>query len=67
MTTRKTKHIDIRYHFITELVNNKAVEIQYCPVEDMLANVLTKLNLSTALHITHAGRMLSGTYEPLPI
>ena len=31
ITSGKTKHIDIRYHFIRELVKGRTVEVQYCP------------------------------------
>ena len=35
-----TKHIDIMYHYIREQVNNRKVELNYCPAEDMIADVL---------------------------
>jgi hypothetical protein len=65
MATGKTKHIDIHYHFIGDMVNNKTVEVQYCPVEGMLTNALIKFRLFTALHLRHVRMMPSGTYEPL--
>ena len=37
----RTKHIGIKYHYIREQVNNKKVELKYCP-KDMIADVLTK-------------------------
>jgi hypothetical protein len=63
MTTGKTKHIDIRYHFIRDLVKNGEVVIEYCPTGDMVAGALTKFSLPTALHLKHVGRMLSDTYS----
>ncbi len=66
MTTGKTKHIDIRYRFIREVVKNKAVTLEYCPATDMLADVLTKFSLPTSLHLKHVSRMLSGTYHGPP-
>ena len=39
---RWTKHIDTRYNFIRDLVNNNVIQIQYCPSELMIADVLTK-------------------------
>ena len=63
MTTGKSKHIDVRYHFIREVVKSKAVVVrEYCPTTDMLADVLTKFSLPTALHLKHVSRMLNGTY-----
>lgn len=38
----RTKHIDIRYHFVREAILNKTVQLQYCPTEFMLADILTK-------------------------
>ena len=38
----RTKHIDIRHHFIREMVENKEVEIVYCGTDDMVADILTK-------------------------
>ena len=37
-----TKHIDIRYHFIHETVAHNTVKIQYCPTDQMIANIFTK-------------------------
>ena len=39
---RKTKHIDIRYHFIRDQVEKGFVTIKYCASADMLADILTK-------------------------
>eukprot|EP00733_Pompholyxophrys_punicea_P000254 Pompholyxophrys_punicea_v1_NODE_55_length_4195_cov_3.523671.p1 type:complete len:835 gc:universal NODE_55_length_4195_cov_3.523671:1568-4072(+) len=39
---QRTKHIDVRYHFIREAVNKKAVTLQYCTTEENLADILTK-------------------------
>ena len=38
----RTKHIFIKYHFIREQVEKKAVELKYCPTEEMVADMLTK-------------------------
>ena len=38
----RSKHIDVRYHYVREQVQKKAVEIQYCPTEDMIADIMTK-------------------------
>lgn len=39
---KRTKHIDIRFHFIRERVASGEVEIQYISTEHQLADVLTK-------------------------
>ena len=38
----RTKHIDIRYHFIRFVVQNGSITLIYCPTEDMIADTLTK-------------------------
>jgi hypothetical protein len=36
----RTKHIDIRYHFIRQVVASGAIAITYCPTDDMTADML---------------------------
>ena len=38
----RTKHIDIRYHYIREAVQEQTIELKYCPTNEMLADILTK-------------------------
>jgi hypothetical protein len=38
----RTKYIDIRYHFIMELVEQQMVLIEYVPTQKQLANIFTK-------------------------
>ena len=38
----KTKHIDIRYHFIRNHVMKGDVEIYFIPTDDQLADIFTK-------------------------
>jgi|ERR1700722_2650922 len=38
----RTKHIDIRYHFIRFVVANQSIKLIYCPTDDMTADTLTK-------------------------
>jgi len=38
----RTKHIDIRYHFIRQVAHNGALVLTYCPSKDMTADTLTK-------------------------
>lgn len=38
----RTKHIDIRYHFLRDNVNNKLINFMYCKGSEMVADILTK-------------------------
>jgi hypothetical protein len=38
----RTKHIDIRYHFIRDIINKRLIDLRYCPTEDMAADIFTK-------------------------
>jgi transposase InsO family protein len=38
----RTKHIDVRYHYIREQVEGGTFTVEYCPTKDMLADMLTK-------------------------
>jgi hypothetical protein len=39
---RRTKHIDVRYHYIRQLITHGKATIAYLPTEDMVADILTK-------------------------
>ena len=40
--SRQSKHIDIQYHFIHDMVQKGAVKIQYISTDDQIADVHTK-------------------------
>uniref|UniRef100_A0A1E1WHS9 Reverse transcriptase Ty1/copia-type domain-containing protein n=1 Tax=Pectinophora gossypiella TaxID=13191 RepID=A0A1E1WHS9_PECGO len=39
---KRSKHIDIRYNFIREVISNNKVETKYLPTSSMPADLLTK-------------------------
>ena len=39
---KRSRHLDIRYFFITDQVNQGNMEIQYCPTDLMTADYMTK-------------------------
>ena len=41
-SSKKTRHLDIRYYFVTDNVKKGAVQIRYCPTGDMTADFFTK-------------------------
>jgi hypothetical protein len=40
--SERTKHIDIKYHFVTDEVSSGRVRLQWIPTDQQLADVLTK-------------------------
>jgi reverse transcriptase-like protein len=55
----RTKHIDIRYHFIRYIIEAGTIKLVYCPTSDMTADTLTKAlpsvkakHFATALGLT---------------
>jgi len=41
-STKRTRHLDIRYYFVTDRVRAKELSITYCPTGDMWADIHTK-------------------------
>ena len=39
---RRSKHIDVRYKFICEKVNEGTINITYCPTEIQIADIFTQ-------------------------
>ena len=42
MFHEKSKHIEIKYHYIRDMVQRGAVKLQYVATDDRIADVLTK-------------------------
>ena len=43
LTSQRTKHIDIKYHFIREAIVDGIIKLQYIPTAEQLADILTKI------------------------
>jgi hypothetical protein len=52
----RTKHIDVKWHFIRAYVENGTVNITYIPTANMVADILTKA-LPKERHWQHAQNM----------
>ena len=39
---KRTKHIDTKFHYIRELVNNGEIVLQHCRTQEQVADILTK-------------------------
>ena len=42
LNSARTKHIDVRFHFIRELVRSKTISVKYVPTKEQHAHILTK-------------------------
>ena len=38
----RSKHIDIRFHFLRDLTRDKIVELSYCNSQEQVADIMTK-------------------------
>ena len=41
-SSKRTRHINIRYYFVTDRINNGEVIVEYCPTKIMIADFFTK-------------------------
>jgi hypothetical protein len=48
----KSNHIEIKYHYIQDMVQRKEVLVQYLLTDDHVADVLTKLGRSSSTSVT---------------
>ena len=39
---KRTKHINIKFHFVREKIQDKTIELKYCPTHEMVADIFTK-------------------------
>ena len=39
---KRTKHIDTKFHYIRELVNNGEIVLEHCRTQEQFADILTK-------------------------
>ena len=39
---KRTRHINIRYFFITDQINKKNVTVRYCPTDELMADFMSK-------------------------
>ena len=42
VTRKRTKHVEIHMHYIRELVHDKTIVLQYCPIDEKIADIFTK-------------------------
>ena len=52
----RTKHIDTCFHFIRWIVEDSKLRLIYCPTEEMVADIFTKVLVS--MKVKHFAREL---------
>jgi kynurenine formamidase len=63
LVSEKTKHIDMKYHFVKDHVQLGTIKLRYLPTGDMVADMLTKPLPGPAL-VKHRSAIL-GTSGPM--
>ena len=61
-----TRHIRIKYFFITDKVKGKELQILHCPTDQMTADFYTK-PLQGSLFLNHRNTMLGIEHEQIPL
>ena len=53
----RTKHIDIHFHFIRQVILDNIITLIYCPTDDMAADILTKSlpKWKVSTHVSNLG------------
>jgi hypothetical protein len=54
----RTKHIDIRHHFLQQHINDKIIVLSWVESKNQLADIFTK-SLSSELFSTHRAKLIS--------
>ncbi len=43
-SSKRTKHINIRYYFVTDRISKQDLTVEWCPTGDMIGDYMTKPN-----------------------
>ena len=57
-TSKRTKHVDIRCHFVREYIEDGIIKIIFVKSADNDSDVMTK-NLNKELHYKHCGKFMN--------
>jgi len=62
-SSKRTRHIDVRYYYIADCVAGKEVEVKYCPAGEMLADSFTK-PLQGSLFVKFHDLIMNSVIDP---
>ena len=54
VTKQRTKHVEIHMHYIRELVHDKTIILQYCRIDEQIADIFTKRFLEKKFTYLHS-------------
>jgi hypothetical protein len=57
--SRRSKHIEIRYHYTRDKIGDQTIQLVYCPTDQMVADAFTKA-LSPEPFVRHRDKILAG-------
>ena len=61
-STKRMKHMDIRYFYVGDHIQNKTLSLQHCPTKEMLADYFTK-PLQGSLFIRLRNHIMGAEFE----
>ena len=62
LSTKRTKHMDIRYFYVGDHIQNKTLSLRHCPTKEMLADYFTK-PLQGSLFIRLRNHIMGAEFE----
>jgi hypothetical protein len=65
-SSKRTRHLEIRYFFVTDNIKRKNLRVEYCPTDDMLADFFTK-PLQGAKFRRFRAMILNLPYHDVPV
>jgi hypothetical protein len=39
---KRTRHMEIKYFYVTDLIERKEIKVEYCPTDSMIVDYMTK-------------------------
>ena len=65
-SSKRTRHFNIKYFYVTDLIGRDEVTVIYCPTDDMIADYMTKALTGSKFHYFRDLVMnLSGKHHPI--
>jgi len=59
---KRTKHFDIKHHYIHEQINNKTIIVEDLPTTQMTADILTTALVPKPAHVQHMKALGTSTW-----